>query len=59
VTITVGGRPVAILQPIDRRPTWVGRGEFVRRILRHQADSGLARDLRELLPDTTDDLPPL
>ncbi len=57
LTITVGGRPVAVLQPADRRPRWVGRSEFVSRILAYQADAGLRAELRELAPDTTDDLP--
>lgn len=59
VRITVGGRPVAILVPVGRRPRWLAREEFVRRIAVHQADPGLRRDLAELAPDTTADLPPL
>ena len=58
VTITVDGRPVAILSPPKRRPTWMARDEFLRRIVRHQADPGLRRELVELLPDTTDDMDP-
>jgi prevent-host-death family protein len=57
VTITVGGRPVAVLQPLGRRPRWLSREEFVRRITRHQADPKLARELAELAGETTDDLP--
>jgi prevent-host-death family protein len=57
VTITVGGRPVAVLEPIPRRPRWLPREEFVRRVMPHQADAALANVLRELAPDTTDDLP--
>lgn len=57
VTITVDGRPVAILQPVGRRPRWFARDEFVRRVIGQQADPGLARTLAELAPDTTDDLP--
>lgn len=57
VTITVAGRPVAVLQPLARRARWVGREEFVRTILEHQADPGLAHELRELAGETTDDLP--
>lgn len=59
VTITVNGRPVAVLQPVGRRPRWLGSDEFLRRIGPHQADAALKRDLTELTPDTTDDLPPL
>lgn len=57
VTITVRGRPVAVLQPIGRRPRWLTREEFVRRVVRHQADPGLEHELAELAPDTTDDVP--
>lgn len=56
VTITVDGRPMAVLRPIGRRPRWVGRDEFIQRILWRQADPALATDLSELVPDTTDDL---
>lgn len=57
VTITVDGRPVAILGPLGRRPRWLPRDDFVRRVLRHQADAALASDLRDLAPGTTDELP--
>ncbi len=57
VTITVNGRPVAILQPVGRRPRWLPREEFVHRIGSRQADAGLRRDLADLAPDSTDDLP--
>lgn len=59
VTITVDGRPVAVLQPVGRRPRWLGRDEFVRRVGSHQADVTLRQDLAELAPDTTEELPPL
>ena len=56
VTITVQGRPVAILSPVPSRTTWLSKGEFVRRILPAQADPGLAHDLSELTHgETTDD----
>jgi antitoxin (DNA-binding transcriptional repressor) of toxin-antitoxin stability system len=57
VTITVDGRAVAVLQPVSRRPSWFPRDEFVRRVQHRQADPGLAGVLRELAPDSTDDLP--
>lgn len=57
VTITVNGRPVAVLRPLGSQSRWVSRREFVGRILDHQADAGLARDLAGLAPDTTDDVP--
>ena len=57
VTITVDGRPVAVLQPIGRRPRWLESAEFLRRVGPRQADSGLRIELLELAPDSTDDLP--
>lgn len=56
VVITVDGRRVAVLRPIGHRPRWLSRGEFVQRFSGRQADPGLVEDLRELAPDTTDDL---
>jgi prevent-host-death family protein len=56
VVITVDGRPVATLHPISSRRRWLDRGEFVQRILTHQSDAGLAHELRDLSPETTDDL---
>jgi prevent-host-death family protein len=57
VTITVDGLPVAVLQPVSRRPRWLSREEFARRVVWQQADAGLTQQLRDLAPDTTDDLP--
>lgn len=58
ITITVRGRPVAVLRPIrDTRPTFISRDEFLRKLRGSQADPGLADQLREMNPDTTDDLP--
>lgn len=57
ITITVDGRPVAILSPVGRRPRWVTRGEFARRLADRQADPALRAQLRSLAPDTTDDAP--
>lgn len=57
ITITVDGRPVAILLGVDRRPQFMPKAEFVRLFDGHQADPGLRDDLREMLGDeTTDDL---
>ncbi len=58
ITITVDGRPVAVLSPVEDRKRWMPRDEFVRRVLSHQADSGLLSELRAMNPDTTDDIPP-
>ncbi len=57
ITITVDGRPVATIEPIRRRRPWMTREEFIREILPHQADPGLRSELREMNPDTTDDIP--
>jgi prevent-host-death family protein len=57
VTITVDGRPIAVLNPIGNRPRWMPRDEFIRTVVAHQTDPGLRADLRELLPETTDDIP--
>jgi prevent-host-death family protein len=57
VTITVDGRPVAVLQPVGRRPRWLRRDEFVRRVASHQADARLRADLADIAPDSTEDLP--
>ena len=57
ITITVDGRPVATIEPIRRRRPWMTRGEFIREVLSHQADPGLSAELREMNPDTTDDIP--
>jgi prevent-host-death family protein len=56
LTITVNGRPVAVLAPVGRRPRWVSRSEFIPTVLENQADAGLTADLHELAGDTTDDL---
>jgi prevent-host-death family protein len=56
VTITVDGRAVATLVPVGRRPRFMGRDEFIKTVLSHQADAGLRLVIRDLAPDTTDDL---
>jgi prevent-host-death family protein len=58
ITITVDGRPAAVLQPSGILPRFVSRDVFVARVLSQRADAGLGAELRELAPDTTDDLPP-
>jgi prevent-host-death family protein len=57
ITITVDGRPVAKLVPLETRQRWMFRDTFSARILGHQADPGLSADLGALAPDTTDDVP--
>jgi prevent-host-death family protein len=56
LVITVDGRPVAMLQPLSSRKRWMSRSELVHRLQRSQADPGLTDDLRDLAPDSTDDL---
>jgi prevent-host-death family protein len=56
--VTVAGRPVAELVPLPTRPTslrWGDLGDDTG--LGWRADPGLAAELRDLLPDTTDDTP--
>jgi prevent-host-death family protein len=57
LTITVDGRPAAVLAPIGRRPRWLARGEFVSTVLIHQADPGLTDDLDEVAGEMTDEFP--
>jgi prevent-host-death family protein len=57
VTITVDGRPVAVLAPASGRLRWMSKDEFVRRFADKQADAGLTAELRQLNPEMTDDLP--
>jgi len=60
VTITVNGRPVAEVVPVQRsRRSWISRTELVARLRRVQADPGLREDLARLAGDTTDDLGPI
>lgn len=56
--ITVRGRPVADLVPLPRRrPSLSGSEWLTMRERGHLADPSLLTDVRELVPDTTDDLP--
>ena len=60
VTITVNGRPVAALVPVQRsRRSWIRRDDLVARLQTAQADSGLRADLERLAGETTDDLGPI
>jgi len=58
ITITVDGRPAAVLQPVGVVPRFLARDAFIARVMSQRADAGLGADLRDLVPDTTDDLPP-
>lgn len=57
LTITVDGRPMAVLAPIQQQPRWVARSEFATAVLTHQADSDLAAELDELAGEMTDEHP--
>lgn len=60
VTVTVNGRPVAELVPVQRsRRGWIGRDELAARLGRFQADPGLRAALAELAGESTDDLRPI
>ena len=55
--VTVSGRPVAELIPLAARPRSVPWDTFKLDADRWRADPGLTRELAELLPETTDDVP--
>ncbi|MFZ0835536.1 MAG: type II toxin-antitoxin system Phd/YefM family antitoxin [Mycobacterium sp.] len=60
ITVTVKGRPVAVLTPArPKRRRWFTKAEFLTRLQSAQADSGLREDLDILAGDTTDDLGPI
>jgi prevent-host-death family protein len=60
VTITVNGRPVAEVVPVQRgRRSPISRAELVARLRRTQADPGLRQELARLAGETTDDLGPI
>ena len=53
--MTVSGRPVAELAPLPARPRMIRWEIFIEGSEDWRADPGLAKDLAELLPETTDD----
>jgi prevent-host-death family protein len=55
VRVTVSGRPVAELVPLPAQAASLRREEFVDRFGRRRPDDGLAAQLRQLIPETTDD----
>ena len=55
--VTVSGRPVAELLPLPARPKSMAWNAFFEDGDRWRADPELARELADLLPGTTDDLP--
>jgi prevent-host-death family protein len=54
--VTVSGRAVDELVPLRTRPSSAPWETFIRDSARWRADPELARELADLLPDTTDDL---
>jgi prevent-host-death family protein len=60
ITITVKGRPVAVLSAVrPQRRRWLSKAELLTRLRHAQADPALRGDLAELAGDTTDDLKPI
>ena len=55
--VTVSGRPVAELVPLSKRVPTMTWAQFTAHFEGALADPGLATDLAELLPETTDDEP--
>lgn len=55
--VTVSGRPVAELGPLPGRAQTISWEVFIAGAEDWRADPGLTKDLAELLPDTTDELP--
>lgn len=55
--VTVSGRPVAELVPLAARPRSLSWQAFLEGSAEWRADAGLARELADLLPETTDDVP--
>ena len=55
--VTVSGRPVAELVPLAARPGSMSWDAFVQGSEEWRADAALARELADLLPETTDDVP--
>ena len=55
--VTVSGRPVAQLLPLPARPNSMAWNTFFQNNDKWRADPELIRELADLLPGTTDDLP--
>jgi prevent-host-death family protein len=56
MTVSVSGRPVARLVPLERRPVTMPWNALVAALARMSADEALEDELAALLPETTDDL---
>ena len=55
--VTVNGRPVAEIVPLPRRARSLPWKVFIDGSKQWRADPGLAGELADLIPETTDDLP--
>ena len=55
--ITVRGRPVAQITRVAEGPTFLPWAEVEKLLENSLADRGLLDELREMMPETTDDLP--
>jgi prevent-host-death family protein len=54
--VTVAGRDAADLVPVDDEPAWT-RGDRARELINAaQADPGLAAELADAFPDSTDEI---
>lgn len=56
VRVTVSGRPVARIVPVDERRAWATRDELWEFIRRREPDPTFRRDIREILDQTIDEL---
>ena len=54
--MTVAGRDAADLVPVEDPPFWTSGERAWALIMDAQADPGLAAELAEAFPDTTDDI---
>ncbi|MGH3646547.1 MAG: type II toxin-antitoxin system Phd/YefM family antitoxin [Micromonosporaceae bacterium] len=58
IDILQDNRPVARIIPLRRQRRWIPAGEVIAELERLGPDpTGLRDELRQVLPDTTDDLP--
>jgi prevent-host-death family protein len=55
--VTVSGRPVAELVPLETRPRTIAWEALFAGNADWRADPGLSKELADLLPDTTDEVP--
>ena len=55
--VTVRGREVAEIGPLDTRPLFISGRILEQRLKNARADPGLLAELRDMMPETTDDVP--